>query len=96
MQSQAQIISSLRDLKPALSDQYFVTKLGYFGSLGNDTFTNESDLDLLVEFNKPVGWEFFDLVIFLEEKFERKVDLVTVNALKPALKEKILKQTIYL
>lgn len=96
MQSQAQIISSLRDLKPALSDKYFVNKLGYFGSLGNDTFNNESDLDLLVEFNKPVGWEFFDLVLFLEEKFERKVDLVTVNALKPALKEKILKQTIYL
>ena len=82
MQTQSEIISSLKDLKPALSDKFFVSKLGYFGSLTNDTFTTNSDLDLLVE--------------FLELKFKRKVDLVTVNALKPALKEKILNQTTYL
>lgn len=96
MQTQSEIISSLKDLKPALSNKYYVSKLGYFGSLTNDTFSNNSDLDLLVEFNKPIGWEFFDLVEFLELTFKRKVDLVTMNALKPALKEKILSQTTYL
>ena len=54
--------------------------------------TEESDVDILVEFSKPVGLEFFDLKEYLESVLNKKVDLVTVRALKPTMKERILKE----
>lgn len=53
------------------------------------------DIDILVEFSKPVGFEFIDLKIYLEELFNKKVDLATVSALKPRIKAEILKEVIY-
>lgn len=54
-----------------------------------------SDVDILVQFCEPVGWEFLDLKEFLELILGTKVDLVTVNALKPQIKDKILKEVVY-
>jgi len=50
---------------------------------------------VLVEFFEPLGWEFFDLKEYLEEILARKVDLVTENAIRPQMKEKILNEVIY-
>jgi uncharacterized protein len=72
-----------------------VEQLGYFGSFATGDQTNDSDLDILVEFSKPLGWEFFDLKSDLEKEFQRKVDLVSVKALKNQLRDIILKQTIF-
>jgi predicted nucleotidyltransferase len=52
-------------------------------------------VDILVQFSEDIGWEFVDLKQFLEENLERKVDLVTLEALKPELKEEILRDVIY-
>ena len=52
-------------------------------------------MDILVEFYAPIGWEFIDLKEFLEEILGREVDLVTVGALKPQLRDKILKEVVY-
>jgi predicted nucleotidyltransferase len=48
-----------------------------------------------VELEKPIGWKFFSLEIYLENVFGRKVDLVTKNALKEQIKENILQQVDY-
>lgn len=50
---------------------------------------------LLAEFEKPVGWKFFSLEIYLEKIFNRKIDLVTKNAIKEQIKESILQQVNY-
>ncbi len=84
---------TLRELKPSLTTQFHVSKIGYFGSFADGTQTEESDVDILVEFSEVPGWSFFDLQILLEKTFQRKVDLVTVKALKEVLKERILAQT---
>jgi len=55
----------------------------------------ESDVDILVEFSEPIGWEFIDLVEYLEEILGKKVHLATVRALKPQLREKILSEVVY-
>jgi predicted nucleotidyltransferase len=86
------IETKLREIKPLLCDKFFVSNIGYFGSFAKGTQTNNSDLDLLVEFSKPIGWEFFALESFLEKSFGVKVDLVTKNALKERIKDSILKQ----
>ena len=73
-----------------------VVRLYSFGSVNTAAFTENSDIDLLVEF-KPMAIEdyadnYFDLVEELEALFERKVDLVTVKSVKnPYFKKEIEK-----
>jgi uncharacterized protein len=95
MLSRENILSKLKELKPALSRDYSVKEIGLFGSFTNDTFSDESDIDIIVELEKPIGWGFFSLEIYLEKVFGRKVDLVTRNALKDQMKDNILKQVNY-
>ena len=90
------ILSKLKELKPELYNVYSVKEIGLFGSFSDNTFTEDSDIDILVEFNKPIGWKFFSLEIYLEKIFNRKIDLVTKNALKDQIKESILKQVKYI
>jgi predicted nucleotidyltransferase len=90
-----EIKNKLTEMKPVLSQRFNVQKIGYFGSFASNTANPDSDLDILVEFSEPVGWEFFDLEEFLEKAFNRKVDLVTPNALKPQIKNSILKQVVF-
>ena len=52
-------------------------------------------MDILVEFYEQIGWEFIDLQEFLEEILGKKVDLVTIKALRPQLKDKILEEVVY-
>ncbi len=93
--SQEEIKNKLKNLLPVLSDRFSVEKFGYFGSYSRGEQTEESDIDILVEFRKPVGWEFFDLKEFLENELKIKVDLVSSRALKEQLRESILKQVQY-
>lgn len=85
----------LREYKPILEERYFVKKIGVFGSYGRNEQREDSDIDLIVEFSKPVGLKFIDLKLYLEEILNRRVDLVTPNALKPQIKEQILKEVSY-
>ena len=95
MNSKTEIINKLNELKPMLQKDYSVKRIGLFGSFSDNTFNEESDIDLLVELEKPIGWKIFSLEIFLEEIFNRKIDLVTKNALKAQLKDNILNQIQY-
>lgn len=85
----------IRELKPVLEKKYKVKSIGLFGSFARDEANEDSDIDILVEFSGNIGWEFIDLKQFLEESLEREVDLVTIEALKPELKEDILKDVMY-
>lgn len=96
MKTKKDILNTLSDLKPILRRDYNVKEIGLFGSFSDDTFTEESDIDLLVEFQKPIGWKFFTLEIYLETIFGRKIDLVTKNALKTQIKDSILKKVEYI
>jgi len=89
------ILSKLAELKPALYKDYAVKEIGLFGSFSDESFSEDSDIDLLVEFEKPIGWKYFSLEIYLESIFGRKIDLVTRNALKRQIKNRILKQVNY-
>ena len=95
MYSTLEIEKRLKDLMPILATKFFVDKIGYFGSFANGEQTEDSDLDILVEFSKPVGWQFFVLEKFLEESLGIKVDLVTKNAIKKQLRGRILNQVIF-
>jgi len=95
MLTKSEILNKLSDLKPILHREYSVRQIGLFGSFSNDSYTEDSDIDLLVEFERPIGWKYFSLEIYLENVFGCKIDLVTKNALKEQLKDKILNQVKY-
>jgi len=89
------ILEKLRELKPILRNDYSVKEIGLFGSFSDNTFSEISDIDIIVELERPIGWKFFTLEMFLENTFGRKIDLVTKNALKEQIKERILNQVKY-
>ncbi len=95
MLTRAEIEIKLKQIKPELAEKFHVSSIGYFGSYANDKQNENSDLDLLVEFSKPIGWKFFTLERFLEQSFGIPIDLVTKNALKERIKEPILNQVYY-
>lgn len=89
------IENTLRALKPELKQRFHVRRLGYFGSFATGQPHDNSDVDVLVEFSEPLGWEFFELEELLETALQRRVDLVTTDALKAQLREQILREVHY-
>ncbi|HBB90393.1 MAG: nucleotidyltransferase [Bacteroidetes bacterium GWF2_49_14] len=90
------IITKLTELKPVLYQDFAVKKIGLFGSFSDGSNTNDSDIDLLVELERPIGWRFFSLELYLESVLNRKIDLVTKNSIKEQLKTDILKTVNYI
>lgn len=88
-----EIITSHLDI---LKNKYYVKEIGIFGSFIREDQNNESDVDILVEFSKPVGLiEFIKLEEYLKGLLDIKVDLVPRDGIKPALKSEILQQVVY-
>jgi len=85
----------LTQLKPELTEKYFVNSIGLFGSIVRDDFTPKSDVDIIVDFSKPVGVEFIDLANYLESKLSKKIDLVSRNGVKPKYFHQIESEIIY-
>ncbi len=52
----------LRSLKPVLQEKYGVSELALFGSYSRDEQNSKSDIDIMVDFSKPIGIEYFDVV----------------------------------
>ncbi len=80
--------------KSFLRKQYFVKSIGVFGSYVRGEQNANSDIDILVEFDGPVGLSFLDLEEYLSKILNTKVDLVSRNALKPRIGQYILKELI--
>ena len=95
MLTRKDILSKLSELKPLLHKDYAVREIGLFGSFSDNSFTENSDIDILVDLERPIGWKFFSLELYLGKIFNRKIDLVTKNALKDQIKENILEQVTY-
>ena len=90
------IRTKVRNQLPYLKQKYNVKRLGIFGSVVRDEQKQGSDIDILVEFTSPIGFfDFIRLENFLAKTLNQKVDLVTKKALKPVIKNDILRETLY-
>ena len=78
----ADILSVLRRERARLFAKYGLKSMAVFGSATRDDFRPESDVDIMVEFERPIGIEFIDLADELESIVHRKVDLVTRGSIK--------------
>lgn len=96
VKSDIEPVKILKEHEETIKKKFGVKKIGVFGSTVTGEAYERSDIDILVEFRKSVDFfEFLDLQYYLEELFNRKVDLVTPDALKPFMKDRILKEVVY-
>ncbi len=90
-------MTKLRENMPSLREKYNVKTLGIFGSYIRGEQTKKSDVDILVEFEKPIGLlNFVGMELELSEMLGKKVDLVPKNALKPRIGKHILEEVRYI
>ena len=88
--------NQIETLKPLLTERFKVETIGIFGSYVRGEQKRKSDLDVLVEFSEtPSLFEFVELEDFLSQKLGIKVDLVLRDALKPRIRDSILKEAVY-
>ncbi|OQX81014.1 MAG: nucleotidyltransferase [Candidatus Omnitrophica bacterium 4484_70.1] len=86
----------LKEIKAKLQENYFVKQIGIFGSFVRGEEGGGSDLDILVEFYKPIDmFRFIELERLLSEELNIKVDLVSKKALKPFIGRRILEEVVY-
>ena len=93
------ILETLRKVLPKIKTQYQIKQLGLFGSYVRDEATENSDIDILVEFNSDLNFgliTYCQLEDLLSETLGKQVDLVTKDGLKPYIGANILKEVIYL
>ena len=87
------IIGTLEEHQQELR-KHGVKRIGLFGSYLKGTPKRQSDVDLLVSFDKPTFDNYMDLKFFLEKVLKRKVDLVVEDSLKPSLRY-VREETLY-
>ena len=89
-------IDTISKLKPELEQRFGVNSIGLFGSVVRSDFSNQtSDIDIVVDFNRPVGIEFIELGDYLENNLNRKVDLLSRNGIKPQYFKSIESEIVY-
>ena len=96
MKTRDEVLKTLKGELHFLRQKYGVKRLGLFGSHSRDEATEKSDIDILVAFERPIGFfDFIDLEDYLKEKLGAEVELVTEDALKPLIKPRVTRETVY-
>ncbi len=96
MKNKDEILDILLQNLSLLKKKYAIKKIGVFGSVARKQNRPDSDIDILVEFSKPVGFvHFMKVEHALEELLEAEIDLTTPNALKNYIGERIRKEVTY-
>ena len=89
------VLQILKQKNAEMTKQFGVKSLLLFGSVARNESTSASDVDLLVEFNRPVGYfGLFALQDYLEKLLGCRVDLGTPDSLKPYIKERVMGELI--
>lgn len=95
MRSLTEIKETLKSNKLRLTEKYGLSLMAIFGSYGRGQQTETSDIDILVDFQKPIGVEFIDLANELEKLLNAKVDLVSKNGIRPQYLKQIEQELCY-
>ena len=86
-----QILQKLKENYSYLSSKYGLKRIGLFGSYANGTQVETSDIDIIVEFNRPIGLKFVEFTEYLEDLLEKKIDVLTNVGVEQIRNSKIAK-----
>jgi predicted nucleotidyltransferase len=92
MLTSEEVFDKLRKELSFLKREYKIKKIGVFGSFAKGKPQEESDLDIIVEFETSIGLAFMDLADYLEKLFNRKVDILTPEGIRSIRVEKIAQE----
>lgn len=95
MRTMQEIRKTLTDHRSQLIDKYPIKSIAIFGSYARNEQTDNSDIDIMVEFNDKIGIKFIDLADELENYIGIKVDLVSRNGIKDKYFQVIKPDLIY-
>ena len=97
MKTLNEIKQILSERKSWLCETYQITELGIFGSYARGEQTQDSDVDVLIDYEKaPTLFELVNLRDFLRDLIGLPVDIVTKKGLKPRIRDQVLSEVIYL
>ncbi len=97
MKSLEEIKKIINEYRPILKERFKINSIGICGSYVRKAEKAKSDIDILVEFYETIDlFEFVELEDFLSEALGVKVDLVMKETLKPRIKNRILKEAVYI
>lgn len=82
MLNRQEIIEILKKERPVLASRFGIRKIAIFGSFAKGAPTKDSDIDIFVEFNKPLGLRFMDFADYLEKVLGRKADILTSQGIR--------------
>ena len=77
-----EVIKKLKVQYPYLSSEFGVKRIGVFGSIAKQEERKESDIDMVIEFDRPIGLKFIALAEYMENLFGRKVDILTKDGIR--------------
>ncbi|MFA4837323.1 MAG: nucleotidyltransferase family protein [Dehalococcoidia bacterium] len=77
MAKKEEIAQMLRERQAYLASEYGVKRIGLFGSYAKGLPREDSDVDIVVEFDRPIGFRFIDFTEYLEHLLGKKVDVLT-------------------
>ncbi|MCK4830776.1 nucleotidyltransferase family protein, partial [bacterium] len=77
MNKKDQIMHLLQKKYPYLKSEFGVKRIGLFGSISKGVNSEDSDVDLVIEFDKPIGFRFIKLAEYLENYLGSPVDILT-------------------
>lgn len=89
MLTKERITGILREKYSYLTAEYAVKRIGLFGSYAKGTPTEASDIDIIVEFERPIGLKFVEFTEYLENLFGKKVDVLTPAGIKGIRVERV-------
>lgn len=75
------VINLLKAEWPYLKEHFGVAKIAIFGSYARDEATENSDIDLYIEFDRTMGIEFIRLLDYLESQFHKRIDVLTAGGI---------------
>ncbi len=98
MSSEMNFISNqIQANRDILTTTYHIKRIGIFGSVVREEQTKDSDIDTLIELSEPISlFQYFALQDFLESILKSKVDVVTLESLKPNIGKNILNEVVYI
>jgi predicted nucleotidyltransferase len=89
------VVEILKEHEAEMATRFSVRKIGVFGSHARGEQGPDSDVDILVEFERVSFDNYMDLLYYLDELLGASVDLVTVGGISPYLKEHVEKEVVW-
>ncbi|MDH3600683.1 MAG: nucleotidyltransferase family protein [Candidatus Tectomicrobia bacterium] len=99
MLTREKITDILLEKSPYLASEYGVKRIGLFGSYAKGTPTESSDIDIVVDFEHPIGLRFIEFTEYLEHLFGKRVDVLTETGIQgiriPHVAQEIRESIVY-